>query len=186
MSRILPLLLVLIFLGINIARADESRGAEERLVTAVDESVTDSAAQMYEPLLQQLGVDDITRTKLAERLQPLEQRSIELHEQRREAVENLEDLVKELGDGEVGIESAALNQALDRLYTADDALRTLRGDRSRVFRETLSPKQQLILVVMRLQEKWERMHEQGRESEHGNSEEPQYVPQNLPKQARLE
>jgi hypothetical protein len=177
---------VLIFLGTNIAGANESRGAEERLVTAVEESVGEGFAQMYERLFQQLGVDGITRTKLAERLQPLEQRSIELHEQRREAVENLEDLVKELGDGEAAMESAALNQALDRLYTADDALRTLRGERSRVFRETLSPKQQLILVVLRLQEKWERMHGQGQESEHGNDEEPQYVPQNLPKQARLE
>jgi hypothetical protein len=111
---------------------------------------------------------------------------MELHEQRREAIENFDDLVNELGDSEAGMESAALKQVLDRLYTADDALRILRGERSRVFRETLSPKQQLILMVMRLQDKWERMHGQGRESEHGNSEEPQYVPQNLPKQARLE
>ena len=186
MSRILPLLIVVIFLGANIARVDESRAAEERLVASVAESITESAAHMYERLFQQLGVDDITRTKLAERLQPLEQRSIELRQQRREAVESLEDLMKELGDGEAEIESAALNQTLDRLYTADDALRALRGERSRVFRETLSPKQQLILMVMRSQEKWERMHGQSRESEHGNSEEPQYIPQNLPKQARLE
>jgi septal ring factor EnvC (AmiA/AmiB activator) len=182
MSRISPLLIVLIFLCANLARAEESQGTKVRLVAAVDESVREG----YERLFQQLGVDDSTRTKLTERLQPLEQRSIELQEQRREAVENLEDLVKELEDSEAEMESPALKQALDQLYTADDALRVLRGERSRVFRETLSPKQQLLLVVLRLQEKWERMHGQGRDSEHGNGEEPQYVPQNLPKQARLE
>ena len=186
MSRIFPLLIVLIFLCANLARADESRGAKQRLATAVAEPVREDSGQMHERLLQQLGVDNITRTKLAERLQPLEERSIELHEQRREAVENLEALVNELEDGEAGMESVALKQALDRLYTADDALRALHGERSRVYRETLSPKQQLILMVLRLQEKWERAHGQGRESEHGNGEEPQYVPQNLPKQARLE
>ena len=185
MSRIFPLLFVLIFLCANVARADESQSATEWYMAAVDESVIEDTAQMHEWLFQQLEVDGITRLKLTERLQPLEQKSRELHEQRREAVESLGDLVREQ-DGEAGIETAALKQALDRIYTVDDALRVLRGERSRVFRETLSPKQQLILVVLRLQEKWQRMRGQDRESDHGNGEEHPYVSPNLRRLASSE
>jgi hypothetical protein len=52
MSRIFPFLILPIFLCANIARADESQGNKKRLMVAVDESVREGFAQMYERLFK--------------------------------------------------------------------------------------------------------------------------------------
>lgn len=189
MLRMLAVLFVLSLLYVTVAFAGDLKEAEqpgERVRPGAEGSTGDSSAQMSERLFQQLGVDGATRTRLVQRLQPLHEWSEALHNQRRAAVENLQELVRGLRDGDIAMDSAALQEALGPLYAVDDALQVVRGERSRVFREILSPEQQLVLVMLRLKARRERMQDQRLEPEGGNGDEQRYAPWGLLKQVQLQ
>ena len=144
-------------------------------------------AKKRERLLQMLQLDEVTRGKLMQRLEQLDQKGADLRRQRHDAILALREQAKSLRSksdrrvpeqersaATVGINQEALKGALDRVYTVEDALVGLRRERWQVARDLLSPEQQvrfLMYSVKLHKEMRERLtREQGAETGRGHQQ----------------
>ena len=138
-----------------------------------EESGRHFEAKKRERLMQALHLDEATRSRLTQRLEQLDQKGEELRHQRREAFETLREQTQGLrkdmrrGPREGGgrkpeeapppagptVDSGALKQALERVYTVEDAMAGLRRERVQAMRELLTPEQQVryLFFTMKFQ-----------------------------------
>ena len=131
-----------------------------------EESSRHFEAKKRERLMQALQLDEATRAKLSQRLEQLDRKGEDLRRQRREALMALREQAKELRKemrrprngggrgpeeappaGGAAVDSAALKQALDRVYAVEEAMTGLRRERLQVARDLLTPEQQLKFLV---------------------------------------
>ena len=150
-----------------------------------EESGRHFEAKKRERLMQALHLDEATKSRLSQRLEQLDQKGEDLRRQRKEAFEALREQAQGLrkdmkrGPREGGgrkpedapppagpaVDSAVLKQALDRVYTVEDAMAGLRRERTQAMRELLTPEQQVkfLFFTMKFQKEMrERMQrEQG-------------------------
>jgi hypothetical protein len=117
-------------------------------------------ARKRERLIQMLQLDEVTRGKLLQRLEQLDQKVEDLRRQRHGAILALREQAKSLRSrpdrkvpeqdraaATVGINQEALKGALDRVYAVEDALVGLRRERWQVARDLLSPEQQARFLM---------------------------------------
>lgn len=147
-------------------------------------------AKKRERLMQALHLDEATRSRLSQRLEQLDQKGEDLRRQRREAFEVLRGQAQGLrkdtrrgprdGGGRKpeaappaegpAADSGALKQALDRVYTVEEAMVGLRRERTQAMRELLTPEQQVkyLFFTMKFQKEMrERMQREQGGSEGG-------------------
>ena len=138
-----------------------------------EESGRHFEAKKRERLMQALHLDEATKGRLTQRLEQLDQKGEDLRRQRKEAFEALREQAQGLrkdmrrGAREGGgrkpeealpaagpaVDSAVLKQALDRVYTVEDAMAGLRRERTQAMREVLTPEQQVkfLFFTMKFQ-----------------------------------
>lgn len=138
-----------------------------------DEGGRHFEAKKRERLMQALHLDEATRSRLSQRLEQLDQKGEDLRRQRREAFEALREQAQGLrkdmrrgprdGGGRKpeaappvegpAVDSGALKQALERVYTVEDAMVGLRRERTQAMRELLTPEQQVkyLFFTMKFQ-----------------------------------
>ena len=117
-------------------------------------------AKKRERLIQMLQLDEVTRGKLLQRLEQLDQKGEELRRQRREAFLALREQAKGLrGRGDrkareadkaaagASADQGALKTSLDRIYTVEEAMAGLRQERWQVARDLLTPEQQVKFLM---------------------------------------
>jgi hypothetical protein len=154
----------------------------------VEERIRHFEAKKREKLLQALQLDEATRTRLAQRLEQLDQKGEDLRRQRREAVQALREqgkgLRKEMRRGKRNgggrgpeeapptggspADNSALRQALERLYAAEDAMTSLRRERLQVARDLLPPEQQVKFLLFGM--KFRKEMRERLQREHGGPE----------------
>ena len=153
-----------------------------------EESGRHFEAKKRERLMQALHLDEATRSRLSQRLEQLDQKGEELRRQRREAFEALREQAQSLrkdmrrgprdGGGRgpeeappVGgpaVDSGALKQALERVYTVEDAMAGLRRERVHAVRELLTPEQQVKYLFFTM--KFQKDMRERMQREHGGQE----------------
>jgi len=154
----------------------------------VEERIRHFEAKKREKLLQALQLDEATRTRLAQRLEQLDQKGEDLRRQRREAVQALREQAKGLrkemrrgqrNGGGRGPEDAppaggspadnsALRQALERLYAVEDSMTSLRRERLQMARDLLPPEQQVKFLLFGM--KFRKEMRERLQREHGGPE----------------
>jgi hypothetical protein len=153
-----------------------------------EERIRHFEAKKREKLLQALQLDEATRTRLAQRLEQLDQKAEDLRRQRREAVQALREQTKGLrkemrrgqrNGGGRGPEEAppaggspadnsALRQALERLYAVEDDMTSLRRERLQVARDLLPLEQQVKFLLFGM--KFRKEMRERLQREHGGPE----------------
>ena len=154
----------------------------------VEERIRHFEAKKREKLLQALQLDEATRTRLAQRLEQLDQKGEDLRRQRREAVQALREqakgLRKEMRRGQRNgggrgpeeappaggspAENSALRQALERVYAVEDAMTSLRRERLQMARDLLPPEQQVKFLLFGM--KFRKEMRERLQREHGGPE----------------
>jgi hypothetical protein len=141
---------------------EQERGSIRSEPAESEESGRHFEAKRRERLMQVLHLDEVTRAKLSQRLEQLDRKGEDLRRQRREALMALREQAKELRkemrrprngggrgpeeappSGGATMDSAALKQALDRVYAVEEAMTGLRREKLQAARELLTPEQQL-------------------------------------------
>ena len=145
-------------------------------------------AKKRERLMQALQLDEATRAKLSQRLEQLDQKGEELRRQRREAFLALREQAKGLRKemrreprngggrgpesapppGGSAVDSGALKQALDRVYTVEEAMAGLRRERLQAARDLLNPEQQLKFLFYSM--KFQKDMRERLQREHGRQD----------------
>ncbi len=153
-----------------------------------EESGRHFEAKKRERLMQTLHLDEATRSRLSQRLEQLDQKGEELRRQRREAFEALREQAQGMrkdmrrgprdGSGRgpeeappaggPPVDSGALKQALERVYTVEDAMAGLRRERTQAMRELLTPEQQVKFLFFTM--KFQKDMRERMQREHGGQE----------------